>query len=104
MWNSADLLDRVENAAPTAAPGAAAPVDPNEMATRLSYFFWGTMPDKALFDAAGAGMLGTADEIETQVRRMLADPKARSAVASFHGEWLSVGEIGGVEKDKTLFP
>jgi hypothetical protein len=104
MLQSADFLYRVEKGDPTAAPDAVAPVDHYEMATRLSYFFWGTMPDKALFDAAGASKLGTSGEVETQVRRMLADPKAKLAVGNFHSEWLNIGGVAGADKDKTLFP
>ncbi len=104
MLQSADFLYRVEKGDPTAAPDAVAPVDHYEMATRLSYFFWGTMPDKALFDAAGASKLGTSAEVEAQVRRMLADPKAKIAVGNFHSEWLNIGGVAGADKDKTLFP
>lgn len=104
MLQSADFLYRVEKGDPTAPPDAVAPVDHYEMATRLSYFFWGTMPDKALFDAAGAKQLGTSAEVETQVRRMLADPKAKVAVANFHREWLNMDGVAGADKDKTLFP
>ena len=80
------------------------PVAPYELATRLSYFLWGTMPDQTLFDAAAAGQLATPDQVKTQVTRMLADAKAKQAVASFHGEWLSTGVVRGVDKDKTMFP
>jgi len=104
MLQSADFLYRVEKGDPTAPPDAVAPVDHYEMATRLSYFFWGTMPDKALFDAAGAKQLGTSAEVETQVRRMLADAKAKLAVANFHREWLNMDGVAGADKDKTLFP
>jgi hypothetical protein len=101
---SADFLYRVESVDPAAAPDAVAQVSPYEMATRLSYFLWGTMPDAALFDAARAGKLATPGDVDAQVRRMLADPKAKTAVASFHREWLSLDQIAGAQKDKTLYP
>jgi hypothetical protein len=104
MLQSADFLYRVEATDPTAPLTETAPVAPYEMATRLSYFLWGTLPDQALFDAAAANQLATADQVKTQVTRMLADARARQAVASFHGEWLSTGVVRGVDKDKTMFP
>jgi hypothetical protein len=104
MLQSADFLYRVELTDPTAAANAVAPVGPYEMATRLSYFFWGTMPDKTLFDAAAANTLTAPADIEAQVRRMLQDPKAKTAVANFHSEWLSTGQIAISDKDTTLYP
>jgi hypothetical protein len=104
MLQSADFLYRVEATDPTAPLTATAPVAPYEMATRLSYFLWGTLPDAALLDAAEAGQLATADQVKAQVTRMMADPRAKQAVASFHGEWLSTGVVRGVDKDKTMFP
>jgi hypothetical protein len=104
MLQSADFLYRVEATDPTAPLTSTSPVAPYEMATRLSYFLWGTLPDQTLFDAAAANQLATADQVRTQVTRMLADPRAHQAVASFHGEWLSTGVVLGVDKDKTMFP
>ncbi len=51
------------------------PLTSYEIASRLSYLLWGTMPDDALFAAAEKGTLGTAEEIEAQARRMLEDPR-----------------------------
>jgi len=104
MLQSADFLYRVEATDPTAPLTATSPVAPYELATRLSYFLWGTLPDQTLFDAAAGNQLATADQVKTQVTRMLADPRAHQAVASFHGEWLSTGVVRGVDKDKTMFP
>jgi hypothetical protein len=104
MLQSADFLYRVEATDPTAPLTSTSPVAPYEMATRLSYFLWGTLPDQPLFDAAAAGQLATPDQVKTQVTRMMADPRAHQAVASFHGEWLSTGVVLGVDKDKTMFP
>jgi hypothetical protein len=101
---SADFLYRVEATDPAAPLTSVSPVAPYEMATRLSYFLWGTLPDQALLDAAAAGQLGTGDQVKAQVTRMLADPRAHEAVAAFHGEWLSTGVVRGVDKDKTMFP
>src|SRR5450432_1500991 len=104
MLQSADFLYRVEATDPAAPITAVAPVPPYELATRLSYFLWGTLPDKTLLDAAGAGQLATKEQLQAQVTRMVADPQAKAAVAAFHGEWLSTGVVRGVDKDKTMFP
>jgi hypothetical protein len=64
-----------------------------ELATRLSYFLWDSMPDAALFAAAEAGRLATTEEIEQEARRMLDDPKARPAIVHFHHQWLGTDEV-----------
>lgn len=98
------FLYRVEMGLP-AEPGATYQrLSDHEMASRLSYFLWGTMPDPELFAAAEAGQLGTKEEIEAQARRMLADPKARDAIEEFHTQWLDYDRIGNITKDTALFP
>ena len=64
-----------------------------ELASRLSYFLWDSMPDEALFAAAEAGGLDTRAGIEAQARRMLDDPKARPAVVRFHHQWLGTDDV-----------
>ena len=66
---------------------------PWELAARLSYFLWDSMPDDALFAAAAAGELSTRDEVERQARRMLDDPRARPAVVHFHNQWLGTDNV-----------
>ena len=61
---------------------------PFELASRLSYFLWGSMPDDALLDAASSGTLTSSAGLSNVVRRMLADPKAADRVARFHALWL----------------
>ena len=79
-----------------------------EMASRLSYFLWGTMPDAELFDAAARGELLDAAGVEVQARRMLDTPdgqaKARQAVGSFFRQWLGLERINDVTKDAATFP
>ncbi|MFO0612832.1 MAG: DUF1592 domain-containing protein [Polyangiaceae bacterium] len=75
-----------------------------EMASRLSYMIWGSMPDDALFAAADAGALRTKEQIATQARRMLDDPQARLMVDEFHLEWLDYDHIQNVAKDAAIFP
>jgi hypothetical protein len=79
-------------------------LDDWEMASRLSYLIWGSMPDDALFAAAAAGKLSTDADVAAQATRMLADPKAHDMVADFHSQWLSLGAIASVEKDPTVYP
>jgi hypothetical protein len=75
-----------------------------EVASRLSYFIWGTMPDDDLFAAADAGDLGDRDGIEAAARRMLEDERAEDMLASFSSQWLLLGEVGDVVRDTTVFP
>ncbi len=76
-----------------------------EVASRLSYFLWSSMPDATLTAAADMGMLanGTAT-ISSQVTRMLADPKASALALNFAGQWLSVRDTSMVSPDPTAFP
>jgi hypothetical protein len=75
-----------------------------EMASRLSYLLWGTMPDDALFAAAEKDQLRTREAIRAQAERMLASPRAREAVATFHHSWLGLDEAPTINKDPKMFP
>jgi hypothetical protein len=77
---------------------------PYEVASRLSYFLWSSMPDKALFEAAAARALDTPAQIEAQVRRMVADPKAREGIGLFFEEWLDLESLTDRDKDPQLYP
>ena len=66
---------------------------PWELATRLSYFLWDSMPDAELFAGAASGELTTRAGVERQARRMLADPRARPAVVHFHNQWLGTDQV-----------
>lgn len=76
----------------------------HELATRLSYFLWSTMPDDELRAAADAGRLSDAEELDAQVRRMLADPRAEALVDDFAGQWLFVRAMTDVAPDYAAFP
>jgi hypothetical protein len=107
MLQSPDFLYRVElseGASPVDAEGTIVPLTSWEMASRLSYFLWGSMPDDDLLAAAESDELSTKEQIAAQARRMLDDPRARDAVAMFHQQWLDYDRIGNVGKDSTLFP
>jgi Protein of unknown function (DUF1592)/Protein of unknown function (DUF1588)/Protein of unknown function (DUF1587)/Protein of unknown function (DUF1595)/Protein of unknown function (DUF1585) len=75
-----------------------------ELAARLSYFVWSSMPDDALSTAADAGMLSTKAQLTAQVARMLKDPKASALVDNFAGQWLYTRLVDDVQPDATLFP
>jgi len=98
------FLYRVELGQSAQAGAAYVKLSDHEMASRLSYFLWGTMPDDELFAAADAGKLQTKEDVEAQARRMLDDPKAKAAINEFHTQWLDYDRIGNITKDASLFP
>jgi hypothetical protein len=76
-----------------------------DLASRLSYFLWATMPDEALMSAAAAGELGTTEGVEAQVRRMLEDERAADMLESFATQWLDVGSLAqSAPKHPQQFP
>jgi hypothetical protein len=77
---------------------------PYETASALSYLFWGTMPDTALFAAAASGALANKSEIEAHARRLLADARGRSEIAHFFYEWLESPRAYVATKDQAAFP
>jgi hypothetical protein len=99
---SPQLLYRAEHG--VADEAGTAEVDAYELASRLSYFLWASMPDDALLQAADDGVLATTDAIEAQARRLLDDPRARETVTEFHRQWLELYRIPQVERDETLAP
>jgi hypothetical protein len=98
------FLYRVEIGIAAAAGEEVVRLDAWEMASRLSYLLWGSMPDEELFDAAESGALDTREAIAAQARRMLQDPKARAAVNNFHQQWLDYERIAGVGKSAQFYP
>lgn len=75
-----------------------------EMASRLSYFLWSSLPDDELWRAALDGSLRSADTLERQVRRMLRDPKAHALVENFAGQWLQLRNLRLLNPDRGRFP
>lgn len=84
-------------------PAALVELQPYEVASRLSYFIWGSMPDDALFEAAEGEQLSTPEQLEEQAYRMLADPKAVASFGSFHRQWLGVDDLETISKDPDMF-
>lgn len=75
-----------------------------EIASRLSYFLWSSMPDEELLQLAKEGKLADVEAIRAQVRRMMADPKGKSLVQNFTGQWLQTRNLESVEPDPEVFP
>jgi mono/diheme cytochrome c family protein len=102
---SPDFLFRVERDHPPASRTATAhPISQHELATRLSYFLWASMPDAALRRAADTGTLGDRGVLAAQVRRMLRDPKAGALAEHFGGQWLQFRALESVTRDRERFP
>jgi hypothetical protein len=80
------------------------PVSGWELASRLSYFLWSSMPDDRLLDKAASGTLSDDPVLRAEVERMLLDERSRSLVESFAGQWLLTRDIGDVEPDYRVFP
>ncbi len=80
------------------------PLSGYEIATKLSYMLWNTMPDEALFAAAKAGKLDTSAGILEEAKRLLDDDRARAMVASFHHQLFEYDHYDDLNKDPTLFP
>ena len=90
-----------------ATPNSEATLTDLELATRLSFFLWNTGPDDELLTLAAAGGLtkpGVPSNLDKQVTRMMADPKASSLVTSFAMKWLNIGDLDAVKPDPMLFP
>ena len=75
-----------------------------ELASRLSFFLWSSIPDDDLLQAARAGRLGTAAGLDAQVRRMLADPRAHALTENFAGQWLQLRNLRSQFPDSREFP
>lgn len=86
------------------APGASHRINDFELASRLSYFLWSSMPDDELFRAARQGSLGKPAELEKQVARMLKDPRSRALTRNFAGQWLQIRKLADVTPDPKQFP
>ncbi len=86
------------------APGSTAPIGGYELASRLSYFLWSSMPDEELFSLAAGGTLARPEVLDAQVRRMLKDVRAAALVKNFAGQWLQIRNLENVAPDKKRFP
>jgi hypothetical protein len=99
---SPHFLFRVELDPPGAQAGGDYPLGEYELASRLSYFLWSSMPDDELFALAAAGQLRS--QLEPQIERMLASDKSAAFLRSFAGQWLTIRKLDEVSPDPQTFP
>ncbi|MCM3880101.1 MAG: DUF1592 domain-containing protein [Vicinamibacterales bacterium] len=102
-----EFLFRVETDPPQSKKspaGAAYRISELELASRLSFFLWSSIPDDELLDAAIAGKLNRPEELEKQTRRMIADKRSFNLAANFAGQWLRLRNIDAVQPNARLFP
>jgi mono/diheme cytochrome c family protein len=101
---SPHFLYRIEGEPGADSPDNTYTLNEFELATRLSYFLWSTMPDQELYETAKRGDLRKDGMLEAQVRRMLRDPKAQSLVDNFGGQWLQTRRLSAMTPDRAMFP
>jgi mono/diheme cytochrome c family protein len=101
---SPHFLYRIEGEPAADSPDDIYTLNDFELATRMSYFLWSTMPDEQLYEVAKRGELRKDGNLEAQVRRMLQDPKANALVENFGGQWLQTRRLAAMTPDKEMFP
>ena len=101
---SPNFVFRAERDPQGAQPGSVNRVSDLELASRLSFFLWSSIPDDALLDLAARGRLKDPATLEAQVRRMLRDPKSRALIDNFAGQWLQLRNVRNIFPNSDLFP
>jgi hypothetical protein len=101
---SPEFLFRIETDPAGTAAGSAYTISDIELASRLSFFLWSSIPDDQLLDAVIQGTLRKPGVLDRQVRRMLADPRSNALVENFAGQWLQLRTIEGSAPNEFLFP
>ena len=103
ILSSPDFLFRVETDPKKPPAGGAYRISDLELASRLSFFLWSSIPDDDLLDTAIRGKLSQPAELEKQVRRMLADPRSSNLATNFAGQWLRLRNIDSLAPSTTVF-
>jgi hypothetical protein len=98
------FLFRIEPDPLAVTPNSAYRIPDLQLASRLSFFLWSSIPDDELLDVATRGELSEPGVLERQVRRLLADPRSRSLVSNFAGQWLHLRNLEAITPDLRLFP
>src|SRR5262249_11165400 len=101
---SPHFLFRIEHDASPTDPTAAHPITDIELASRLSYFLWSSMPDDELIALAEAGKPHAPETLDAQVKRMLADERSSAIADNFAGQWLELRNLDVVKPDPQKFP
>jgi mono/diheme cytochrome c family protein len=101
---SPEFLFRIEQDPPASAGSRVVRINDIDLASRLSFFLWSSIPDATLLGLAERGTLGEPAVLRQQVQRMLDDPKSDALVANFAGQWLHVRNVETVRPDPRIFP
>ena len=104
LLTSPEFLFRIERDPDGVPAGAAYALSDIELASRLSFFLWSSIPDDALLTAAEAGQLGDPAVLERQIQRMLADPRAVTLTTNFADQWLYLRNLETAEPNLRMFP
>ena len=104
MLVSPQFLFRVETDPAPVAPGSNYRVSDLELASRLSFFLWSSIPDDELLTVAAQGKLRNPAVLERQTRRMLADPRSGTLTSNFAVQWLQLGRLGTLQPSYQLYP
>jgi hypothetical protein len=104
MLVSPQFLFRIERQPASVAPGAVFRISDLELASRLSFFIWSSIPDDELLDLAARGKLSNRSVLDQQVRRMLRDPRSRALATNFAAQWLYLRDVHAKTPSPRLFP
>lgn len=104
MLSSLHFVFRVEETPARTAPGSVYRISDVDLASRLSFFLWGTIPDRELINAAGKATLSRPEVFDREVRRMLTDPRAAALSTRFASQWLRLQDLQKIEPDALAFP
>ncbi len=104
ILSSPNFLFLRETDPPRSRPGTVRRITDVELASRLSLFLWSSIPDEELLVAAEKGQLSKPAVLQSQVSRMLADPKAKALTANFAGQWLHLRRLEAQKPDKVVYP
>jgi hypothetical protein len=101
---SPEFLFRIERDPAGVATGTSYPINDVELASRLSFFLWSSIPDDELLDLAAQGKLRASEVLQQQVNRMLADPRSKALVDNFAGQWLYLRNVRSAAPDLAEYP
>ncbi len=104
ILTSPHFLFKMERHSATAPPHTAYPVNDFELASRLSFFLWSSLPDEELLELAERGQLHRTEVLSSQVERMLSDSRARNLATNFASQWLQLRNLDAITPDSRKFP